>query len=66
MSHVPAARYKVDATTFTVVTICLVPGCGARWLTDSRHAGLTLIATHIDLHHPGYENVPARHTRTAA
>lgn len=65
MSHCPAARYKVDSTVFTTVAICLVPGCGARWLTDSPEAGLSFIAAHVDLAHPGYENVPARHRRAA-
>lgn len=66
MTHAPAARYKVDATPFTAVAICLVAGCGARWLTTSRDTGLVILAAHIERAHPGYENVPAKRVRTAA
>lgn len=65
MTHAPAARYRVDATHHTVVTICLVPGCGARWLTGTRLAGFALLAEHVELNHPGFENVPARRRRAA-
>lgn len=65
MTRTPAAHYKVDATRFSAVAICRIHGCGARWLTTGRREGLILLAAHVDLIHPGYDNVPGRRVRTA-
>lgn len=65
MTHAPAARYRVDVTIFTAVAICLVPGCGARWLASGRNAGLALLAEHVEVAHPGFENVAKRRAKAA-
>ena len=65
MPHAPAARYRVDATMYATVIVCLVPGCGARWLTSTRRSGLLILADHVSAHHPRYENVPAQRAKAA-
>lgn len=52
----PSARYKVDATMFSAVAICLVPGCGARYSAGSRNGALWLLADHIATAHKGWNN----------